>query len=226
MLCTSAGCAGDGSEPAQGDVRLVDLDDITANTQPCDAVHFGGVEVFNDGQWGRVCAGRFGGDTEDFSIDAKVVCKQLSFPFGTIYDVNEVTNSTGTPVGSDYSDYSAPGEIVWATDVLCTGKEERLDECFFPEDFGDARNDYSGPPVSAGIRRSSCRRQDGSVLGVVCRQFEIEGGPLLGLCLCLKPSFTQQSSCMHALSTTAQFPNKSVSPTPLSRFVFLWLLGL
>ena len=191
MLFTIAGCTGDDSAPAQGDIRLIDLDDITANTQPCDAVHFGGVEIFNDGQWGRICAE--GSDTVDFSIDAKVICKQLGFPFGTLYDVTEVANSTGPPAGSDYVDYVAPGEVVWATDVLCTGKEERLDECFFPEDFGDAYEQGL-----ASVQGISCRRQDGDVLGVVCRQFEIEGGPLLGLFLHAKPSFMQQAEFMHA----------------------------
>ena len=170
-----ADCTANDGAPTQGDVRLIALDDILP-TQTCDTVHFGGVEFFNDGQWGRVCSGRFGGNNEDFTIDAKVVCKQLGFPFGSLYDAEEVANSTGNPAGSDYVDYSAPGELVWATDVLCTGKEERLDECFFPEDFGDARNnDYSSAPDVGGIRAAGCRRRDGSMLGVVCRQFEIEG---------------------------------------------------
>ena len=180
LICASvrcshgcAGCSPNNKAPAQGDVRLIALDDILP-TQPCDAVHFGGVEIFNNGQWGRICSDRSGRSNRDFTIDANVVCKQLGFPFGTLYDAAEVLDSIGEPAGTDYIDVSAPGELVWATDVLCTGKEERLDECFFPEDFEDARlGDYA--PEVEGIRRASCRRQDGSVLGVVCRRFEIEG---------------------------------------------------
>ena len=170
-----AGCTSDDSPPTQGDIRLVDLDDITANTQPCDAVHFGGVEIFNDDRYGRVCTGRFGGgDTADFTIDAQVACRQLGFPFGGLYVADEPRNSTGRVAGADYDDYSESGELVWATDVLCTGVEERLDECFFPEEFGDRA---AFAPAGAGVSGASCRRRDGLVLGVVCRQFEIEGAP-------------------------------------------------
>eukprot|EP00892_Ulva_mutabilis_P005580 jgi/Ulvmu1/3394/UM016_0010.1 len=173
LVCsTPSGCSADAAEPAQGDVRLVETTGITSGTQPCDAVHFGAVEIFNAGQWGRICSGRFSG-FPDFTIDANVVCRQLGFPFGSLYDLEDVRNSTGEIVGADYEDYSAPAELVWATDVLCTGKEERLDECFFPEDFGNRRASDYGPQVEAGIQRAACRRKDGNQLGVVCRKFEI-----------------------------------------------------
>ena len=172
-----AGCAADTGPPAQGDVRLVPLTGITSKTAPCDAVHFGGVEIFNDGQWGRICSGRFSNENALVTLDAQVVCRQLGFPFGGLYDVLEATRSTGFIVGSEFEDYSEPADTVFATEVKCTGKEARLDECFFPEDFGDAprpNNDF-GPPVEAGVRRGPCRRQDGQTFGVVCRQFEIVG---------------------------------------------------
>lgn len=53
---SAAGCTpqGQGSEPAQGDVRLVPLQG-TGPTSVCDAVHAGVIEIFNDGVWGRIC---------------------------------------------------------------------------------------------------------------------------------------------------------------------------
>lgn len=159
--------------PAQGDVRLVPLTSITSDTAPCDVVHFGSVEIFNDGRWGRIC----GGDNEDFTLGAQVVCRQLGFPFGSLYDATEVYDSNGNTIGTDYEDYSEPGEIVFATEVVCTGKEARLDECFFPEAFGAAPrvSREEDQAVEAGIRQGRCARNDGSARGVVCRQFEIEG---------------------------------------------------
>lgn len=45
----------------------------------------------------------------------------------------------------DYFDYSG-GATVWANRVSCTGKEAKLGDCFFPENFGDLTNpyDYAG----------------------------------------------------------------------------------
>lgn len=167
-----AGCATDTSPPTQGDLRLVPLPGITSNTAPCEAVHFGAVEIFNEGRWGRICNGRSSIAEEHFTLDAQVVCRQLGFPFGGLYDVAEAENSTETSIDSDYGDYFEPGDV-----VICTGKEARLDECFFTQDFGDAPQptNNSGPQVQAGVRRASCQRQEGQVLGVVCRQFEIKG---------------------------------------------------
>ena len=74
--------------------------------------------------------------------------------------------------------FGCAGNIVWATEVQCTGLEERLDQCFFPEEFGDARPDYSGDS-GPGIRGAECAERDGRTLAVVCRQFEIEGKRLI-----------------------------------------------
>ena len=156
-------------------------------TTACDDVHFGAVEFFNAGRWGSICAPD--SDVATFAIDAAVVCRQLGFPFGSLIDPAETF-------------YEEPGEmegIAWASDVLCTGLEDRLDECFFPENFGDDQYsnmyDYGfstpelprpvlpqGPPDSQrspGLQgfAGSCSGNDGLALSVVCRRFEIEGVP-------------------------------------------------
>lgn len=90
-----AGCSANLSTPVQGDIRLVNLSGVNSSSAACDEVHFGGVELFNEGQWGRICRGqgssiRSAGDDgpfADFSIDASVICRQLGFPFGGVYDV-------------------------------------------------------------------------------------------------------------------------------------------
>lgn len=149
-----AGCTVDAAAPAQGDVRLVPLSGSASTTAPCDNVHFGGVEIFNDGQWGKICNGVFSPRNADFTVAAQVVCRQLGFPFGGLYDVVEVGVS-------DYQDYSSQADVVWATRLECAGNEERLDDCFFPEDAslgrgasgdGSAESPASG---SAGSPRSA-----------------------------------------------------------------------
>lgn len=200
----SAGCTVEGTAPSQGDVRLVNLRGNNFTTQSCDEVHFGGVEIFNDGEWGRVCTGF--SERAGFAVDAKVVCRQLGFPFGSLMDVQEAQLGRGYSV--DYSAYDQPVELVWATAVDCTGKEERLDECFLPEDFGAAVEvyayaygfyDYAGQeqdpqgtlspgPAAAqtgprGIPNADCSRRDGDTLAVACRRFEIEGARLHNFCL-------------------------------------------
>ena len=93
------------------------LNGTAVATATCDEVHFGGVELFRDGIWGRICVGRFGGDPEEFTLDAQVVCRQLGFPFGSVMDEGEVFGAY------DYSfDYSSsePEPTVWATEVRNT----------------------------------------------------------------------------------------------------------
>jgi len=97
--------------PAEGDVRLVPLNGTTVATAPCDDVHFGGVELFHEGRWGRICSSPAGGRPEDFTLDALVVCRQLGFPFGTVMD-------SGDKSGVYDVDYYALQEtLVWATEV-------------------------------------------------------------------------------------------------------------
>ena len=69
-----AGCSSDASAPEQGDVRLVALPGLNVSTDPCDDVHFGAVEIFNDGRWGRICRSNFN-TFASFSVDARVICR-------------------------------------------------------------------------------------------------------------------------------------------------------
>ena len=86
-------------------------------TAVCDDVHFGGVELFREGVWGRICTGPFPSGTAEFTLDAQVVCRQLGFPFGTLMDAGELSGAYDS--GAYYSslDYSDPPMIVWATEV-------------------------------------------------------------------------------------------------------------
>ena len=82
-------------------------------TAVCDDVHFGGVELFREGVWGRICTGPIPSGTAEFTLDAQVVCRQLGFPFGTPMDADELigVSDDSTP------DYSDPLFTVWATEV-------------------------------------------------------------------------------------------------------------
>lgn len=86
----------------------------------------------------------------------------------------------------------------WRVQVVCTGTEDRLLDCDFPEDF-ETDYSYRGPPPDygapasqaapppptpdAGIRRASCSRNDNNRFSVICRQFEISGAPTSLLCV-------------------------------------------
>ena len=115
------GCEAPAGPPAEGDVRLVPLNGTVVPTAVCDDVHFGAVELFLEGAWGRICAGSLGGDAEDFTLDAQVVCRQLGFPFGTLMDADEIFRAY------EYArlDYSDPA-IVWATEVWPVEQRRRL----------------------------------------------------------------------------------------------------
>eukprot|EP00892_Ulva_mutabilis_P008276 jgi/Ulvmu1/5820/UM025_0077.1 len=175
ILCFNpSGCTVNDTAPAQGDVRLVELRGSNFMTQPCDDVHFGAVEFFNDGRWGRIC-----NDAEQdpggFAIDALVICRQLGFPFGSLMDLDEVRLPYGEPLNeADYPE-DGQGALVWATDVQCTGAEERLGDCFFPQRFGNPPGSMGTPGMpSPGIGSGRCGTQDSLTLGVACRRFEIE----------------------------------------------------
>lgn len=183
-----AGCASNSSTPGQGDVRLVSLVGTVA-TSSCDDVHFGGVEIFNDGAWGRICFGR-GDDFAQFTVDAQVVCRQLGFPFGSLMDVfgaEDVSDFRDADYSVRYADYrleeegNSPSQLVWATDVVCTGAEERLGECFFPEGFGASPRTSAQPddgdtdPNQRGLTGTSCNFRDRTVFSVICRRFGIQG---------------------------------------------------
>lgn len=75
-------------------------------------------------------------------------------------------------IPGDYVDDVYPDDyeagVAFATEVTCTGKEARLDECFFPESFGD--ND---PSVTGVV--GTCTTERRAIFSVVCREFEISG---------------------------------------------------
>ena len=102
----------DGGMLVEGDVRLVALPGNSPATAACDDVHFGRVEIFHDGLWGRIC----GGEEEDFTLDSAVVCRQLGFPFGSVLD--EDRPNAFELYRDDYSDYGSISTLpVWATQV-------------------------------------------------------------------------------------------------------------
>jgi len=67
--------------------------------------------------------------------------------------------------------------------VTCTGKEDRLLDCDFPENFGVDYEPASAPvatapPPSSGLANSGCSSgttPDNARLAVICRNFEITG---------------------------------------------------
>lgn len=114
----------------EGDIRLVTLNGTSSNTAACDAVHFGGVELFREGVWGRICTGVRFDAADRFTLDAQVVCRQLGFPFGTLMDEGTViARDYDYPYGYDSDreylslddtaqayDYSQA--VTWATEVM------------------------------------------------------------------------------------------------------------
>jgi len=145
----------------------VPLEDTAVPTQTCDEVHFGGVEIFNRGRWGAVCIAA--GDAAQFTLDAEVACRQLGYRFGRMYDVLETIGG--------YYDYSPfgqydtlPSEFAWASEVVCTGPEARLQDCLFPESSNDT---LSGLPTTGVL--DSCFQ----ILGVVCSRFDLVGAASL-----------------------------------------------
>lgn len=149
-----------------------------AATSSCDELHFGAVEIFNRGQWGRICTGNSANGLFAFQLVASVACRQLGFPFASLLPLT--TDNVATFAAS----------IAWATDVRCTGLEERLDECIFPEapdvpasDTGAVVDDLGGygGSVTPGklpvqpISGQTCTTTQAERFAVVCRMFEIEG---------------------------------------------------
>ncbi|XP_072041414.1 uncharacterized protein [Amphiura filiformis] len=96
---TGANCQTTGG-PAPAPVRLVGGSNLNE----------GRVEVFYNNAWGTVCDDSWG-DT-----DASVVCRQLGLP------------SSGAQAAGFAQFGQGTGQI-WLDDVLCSGSENRLDEC-------------------------------------------------------------------------------------------------
>jgi len=135
------------------------LEGTDFGTQPCDDVHIGGVEFFNAGRWGRLCildgGGRFQvADRNAWVVDAIVICRQLGFPFGNLVDA-----------GGQSSGVSSDLPPAWESSsrVFCTGTEERLEDCNFPDSPGDILEELP----------NGCF--DDSTLTVMCRRFPMAG---------------------------------------------------
>lgn len=214
--CPHAGCRVDETPPTQGDIRLVPLTgmNFASPTSPCDEVHFGGVEIYNDGDWGRIC--RTGRRSSGFVVEALVICKQLGFPFGGLMDVLEVNvrgpngrASEEGPFRDSGAQNTTASKLVWATEMQCTGLEDRLEDCFFPEAFGSnpiprrprrANAQASPGPDTKGIADAACSQDDGSTLAVVCRQFEIEGVYSTALARVHGLTFAAAQKCIKSIS--------------------------
>lgn len=106
------GCRDTPAPPADGDVRLVPFAETIAPTSQCDDVHFGGVELFLDGRWGRICDFA---EPDEITLDAQVVCRQLNFPYGTAMDDDSFVAQEEFS-GGDYDD-PEPATVSWASDV-------------------------------------------------------------------------------------------------------------
>lgn len=116
MCSECAGCGSPVAAPVEGDVRLVPLIGATASTATCDSVHLGGVELFRQGRWGRICTGHGRADHGRFTLVAPVVCRQLGYPFGTLMNPEAVTDIDADPsANNDYS--SSEDALVWANGV-------------------------------------------------------------------------------------------------------------
>ena len=139
----------------------MDLAGPGAVTQTCNEVHYGGLEVFNRGRWGAVC----GPGSEDFTREATVICGQLGFPFGSMFEVREAAGDFfGTEDLSFPAGDTMPSDIAWATRVSCDATAQRLQDCSFA---GGSDGTLSGLPAD-GVRCAP-------ILGVVCHRFEIAG---------------------------------------------------
>ena len=70
---------------------------------------YGRVEIFHEGEWGRVCGNRWDEN------DGTVVCRQLGF-----------TRAIAAP---ERYEISLGTGLTWLDDVNCTGKESQLGSC-------------------------------------------------------------------------------------------------
>eukprot|EP00892_Ulva_mutabilis_P012491 jgi/Ulvmu1/9614/UM054_0044.1 len=180
VLCAApSGCDEEEAPPQQGDVRLTALRGGGAATAACDAAHMGGVEIFNAGRWGRICAG---GGPSQFVVTAQVACRQLGFPFGSLLDPEETLSDANSYsyYDADPFDYDAVTKrnLVWATQVACSGAEARLDECVFPQAAAGGGDGSLGLPAN-GFPGQDCAVSDAGILAVACRRFQIAESALV-----------------------------------------------
>lgn len=107
---------------------------------------------------------------------------------------HDVTLETVYPIVHTYSGATLRGTLLTIRlsfiQVICTGNEERLLDCYFPEAFGAAASDAgsNSTPENAsdadmapvrGVPESRCGRGDNRILGVMCRKFPINGAELV-----------------------------------------------
>jgi len=99
---------GAGGIQGEGNLRLVNTDD----PDNCDVLT-GAVEIFHNGEWGRVC--------DDFwwYPDAQVACRQLGY-------------TGGTPINRYGRPDNYPDVPFWMDDVKCDGDELKLADCRTP----------------------------------------------------------------------------------------------
>ena len=170
----------------------MDLEDTPSGTSPCDQVHHGGVEIFNRGRWGAVCSF---GDT-NYTREAMVACGQLGFPFGSMFNVEEVVEDDYGLESSFADDDTMPSTLSWGG-VTCNGTEQRLDECNFS---GSSDETFAGLLEE---RTSPCSR----ILGIVCTRFELAGAAsymLISSAALLLPNKRQPESFVMLLSWRCQ----------------------
>eukprot|EP00892_Ulva_mutabilis_P001478 jgi/Ulvmu1/11330/UM074_0045.1 len=175
LLCVTpskADCPGEATAPPQqGDVRLVPLAGTNPPTNPCDAVHFGGIEVYNSGRWGRICSGRDADIIGNNVLAARVICRQLGFPFSSLYDAKTAAIPAAQRSTQRGGSQAAPA-VVWSESVSCTGAEERLEACAFEQDL-DESSMLRPLRAPAGATAAACGRDDDRMLAVACRRFEM-----------------------------------------------------
>lgn len=148
-LC--AGCP-DPPAPVLGSVRL-----RGGFGTPCDPVHTGFVEVFNEGEWGAICNGKLeSGDLD--ALTADVVCRQLGLPHGT------VVNPLGRRMDSNKTDERRfveeaaarePSDRFWLSEVRCgNAVKDRLLDCDLRPGFQQGNAGCTEDPVRLTV---ACR---------------------------------------------------------------------
>lgn len=140
----------------EGDLRLVEQEEV-ANWVT------GRPQVFFEGSWSQVCAGRFDNRAAD------VACRQLGFGSGTAL-LGEVSGEQ--PAGHEVNVFPE----VALSGLNCTGTEERLVDC--ETDPIDFANDN---PIGTGCQSST---SNGLVLGCVRAPENGETPDLTALSFC------------------------------------------
>ena len=76
--------------------------------------------------------------------------------------------------------------VVRCIQVVCTGTEDRILDCEFPQNFAIDRRPcdqyiYDDSYADDGVRVVTCRENDAAWMSVICRRFELSGMPLIPL---------------------------------------------